>query len=145
MNPIDQMTLTEIANEIAERVRKFQPNANVYRAGSYVRWEHKREAYSATRAEAEPWLAMLRRGFDVEPSGTKIRVTVYRGGYGRIDEQQGTATFGGIYPHGWHVTRVEAAQEYVKREEAELQAQQRRLDQARELLRAEEAGQEVRS
>jgi hypothetical protein len=122
-------------------VRKFQPDAKVYRAGSYVRWEHNSEAYSATRAGAEAWLAVLRRGFDVEPSGTKIRVTVYRGEYGRIDEQQGAATFGGIYPYGWHVTRLEAAQEYVKREKADLQAQQKRLDQARELLRAEEAGQ----
>ena len=135
------MTLTEIANEIAERVRKFQPDAKVGRAGAAVRWTAGPQDRLAYREEAKSWLTLLRRDYKVVPGAPASIVTLYYCEHGRVEERQGLMTFRGVLPADWSLTRLEAAQECVKREEAELQAQQKRLEQARELLRAEVAGQ----
>lgn len=150
--PIDKMTLTEIAAEIAERLRAFDPTGGAERNGAYVRvwrtnpsalaYRNRTPTVAMPRENAEEYLAILRRGYRVAPAMDQDQ-TVYRVEYGRMKEAIGYAhMFGARNPaaHGqtWHLTRLEAAQEYLTEQTKRLREAQESQAAALELWQQEQ-------
>ena len=131
--PIEKLTLTEIAAEIAERLRAFDESGSAKRIGAWVRVSQKRVDGDLNREHAIRYLELLRRGYRIGP-GSDHAQTIYRAWDGVMREASGyVGMYGARHPDSysreWHPTRLEAAQAY-------LTEQTKRLRDAQELQAA---------
>ncbi len=147
---IEELTLTEIAAEIAERVRAFDGTGGAERMGPWVRVYSRDEdardpgnvETKLVRADASKYLELLRRGYRVAPA-VHHPLTVYRVRYGRMDEAQGYVSMAGARTPAalyqtWHPTRLEAAQEYLTEQTKRLREAQESQAEALELWQREQ-------
>lgn len=149
-NPIEKLTLTEIAAEIADRLRAFDGTGGAERMGACVRVfsrdENSRFPRNAeiklARAEAGKYLEILRRGYQVGPKRDQAQ-TIYRVQCGRMLEAQGCVSMAGAcnpaaHLQTWHLTRLEAAQEYLTEQTKRLREAQETQAAALELCQQEQ-------